>query len=75
MIVYPTIYLSYISPPARMREKGAVQLEEVFAPILFYGNTDLCSTDQLMDLTEPSSTVPITYSPNMVLQERTIRFV
>ena len=58
----------------RMREKGVVQLEETFAPILFYGNTDLCSTD-LMDLSEPTSPVPITYSPNMVQQQRTIRYL
>ena len=51
-----------------------VQLEETFAPILFYGNTDLCSTD-LMDLSEPTSPVPITYSPNMVQQQRTIRYL
>ena len=57
-----------------MRDKGVVQLEETFAPILFYGNTDLCSTD-LTDLTEPASPVPITYSPNMVQQQRTVRFL
>jgi hypothetical protein len=57
-----------------MRDKGVVQLEETFAPILFYGNTDLCSSD-LLDLTEPTSPVPITYSPSMVQQQRAIRFL
>ena len=57
-----------------MRDKGVGQLEETFAPILFYGNTDLCSTN-LTDLTEPTSPVPITYSPNMVQQQRCIRYL
>ncbi|XP_063686226.1 rho GTPase-activating protein 35-like isoform X5 [Bolinopsis microptera] len=69
------ILLSYLMKHlSLMRDKGVGQLEETFAPILFYGNTDLCSTN-LTDLTEPTSPVPITYSPNMVQQQRCIRYL
>ena len=58
-----------------MKDKGVVQVEEVFAPIIFFGNTIETQGKVTDMMSDPSTPVSITYSPNMLKQERLIKLL
>lgn len=58
-----------------MKEKGVVQVEEVFAPVIFFGHT-MDTQNEMRDLmTDPSAPVYLSYNPSMVKQEALIRIL